>query len=254
MKWSSGGWPFSLLSDNLLGVHQSKSCSTCLVTSPTALSQSSNKSCMLMVCGSVPRNSGLAPALPFMLRAGIFHFALFLTEYSVGLNLNSRLPAPPTSSRRAFTIFIGLLIGSPCSYPMRNPLCASSSVSVAAWLLPMSIDGPFHFTGYTPSRFQVVIGFPSVSRAEIAAVWRLTSSLRLAIQSVTFLESLFNGRVSLMFWYFARPGIRCTNAFSPPSLYSRISYSTERPSHFDQSPRSAPPSSLPRNRIVWAMG
>src|SRR2546423_14857882 len=41
--------------------------------------------------------------------------------------------------------------------------------------------------------------------------------------------------------------------FSPPSLYSNTSYSTERPSHLDQLPRSAPPSSLTRNLRLWAL-
>src|SRR5438132_4334516 len=44
------------------------------------------------------------------------------------------------------------------------------------------------------------------------------------------------------------------NVFSPPSLYSKTSYSTDRPSHLDQLPRSAPPSSLTRNRRLWPVG
>src|SRR5438445_5355690 len=43
------------------------------------------------------------------------------------------------------------------------------------------------------------------------------------------------------------------NVFSPPSLYSKTSYSTERPSHLDQLPRSAPPSSLTRNLRLWPL-
>src|SRR5256886_790062 len=112
------------------------------------------KICMLTLCGLVPMNSGFAPASVLMLRRGASHCALFCTEYSLGLNLNSSLPRPPTSSSFAFTIFIACR----CSYPRRNPLWASSSVSVAAWLAPMSSDGPFQRTGKTPSRFQVAIG------------------------------------------------------------------------------------------------
>src|SRR5207245_1224245 len=118
----------------------------------------------------------------------------------------------------------------------------------------MSSDGPVHFTGKTPSRFQVAIGLPSGSSAEISAVCRLTSILILAIQLATFFVSWLMGRVSLMFWYLARPGIRWTKAFSPPSLYSKTSYSTDRPSHFDQFPRSPSPSILTRNRKLWAWG
>src|ERR1700730_6189981 len=118
----------------------------------------------------------------------------------------------------------------------------------------MSSDGPVHFTGETPSRFQVATGLPSESRAAISAVCRLTSILIFAIQLATFFVSWLMGRVSLMFWYLARPGIRWTKAFSPPSLYSKTSYSTDRPSHFDQFPRSPSPSILTRNRRLWAVG
>src|SRR5438445_12510372 len=207
MNRSAGGWCFWLLKDRRLGVHHSNSSSTCLVTSPTMLSQSSKKIWRLTVRGWLPVYSGFPPALVFMLRGAAFQPADLETEISLGLNLNSRLPAPPTSSRRALTIFASGMLAAPHA---RNPLCESSSVSVAIWLLPMSSEGPFHFTGYTPSRFQVAIGVPSESSAEISAVWRLTSSFRLAIQSVTFFESLLSGRVSLMFWYLARPGMRWT--------------------------------------------
>src|SRR3989442_3371415 len=43
-------------------------------------------------------------------------------------------------------------------------------------------------------------------------------------------------------------------AFSPPSLYSKTSYSTERPSRFDQFPRSPSPSILTRKRRLCACG
>src|SRR2546423_7876728 len=43
-------------------------------------------------------------------------------------------------------------------------------------------------------------------------------------------------------------------AFSPPSLYSKTSYSTARPSHFDQFPRSPSPSILTRKRRLWPWG
>src|SRR5205807_5734665 len=41
---------------------------------------------------------------------------------------------------------------------------------------------------------------------------------------------------------------------SPPSLYSKTSYSTERPSHLDQFPRSPSPSILTRKRRLWPWG
>src|SRR5437762_1834325 len=44
------------------------------------------------------------------------------------------------------------------------------------------------------------------------------------------------------------------NAFSPPSLYSKTSYSTASPSHFDQFPRSPSPSILTRKRRLWPWG
>src|SRR5207237_10716548 len=64
-----------------------------------------------------------------------------------------------------------------CSYPARNPLWASSSVSVATWFAPMSSEGQFHLPGSTPSSFQVAIGLPSVSRRGISARSRLTRTL-----------------------------------------------------------------------------
>src|SRR2546429_3790463 len=148
-KRSVEGWCFLLLTDILLGAHQANSWATCLVPSPIAVSQSSKKICMLMVCGSLPRYSGFAPAFSFMFRGGVCHLALFVTEYSVGLNVNSRLPAPSAACSFARTIF------DIFSSQLRNPLWASSSVSVAIWLAPMSSDGPVHFTGKTPSRVQV---------------------------------------------------------------------------------------------------
>src|SRR5690348_2304875 len=125
---------------------------------------------------------------------GVSHLALLLTEYSVGLNVNSRVPAPSAACNFARTIF------DMCSpFQARNPLWASSSVSVATWLAPISSDGPVHFTGKTPSRFQVAIALPSESSAEISAVCRLTSILIFAIQLATLLVSLLMGRVSLTF-------------------------------------------------------
>src|SRR5438477_989097 len=144
MNRSAGGWCFWLLKDRRLGVHHSNSNSTCLVTSPTMLSQSSKKIWRLTVRGWLPVYSGFPPALVFMLRGAAFQPADLETEVSLGLNLNSWLPARPTASRRALTIFASGFVAAPAA---GNPLWDSSRVSVATWLFPMSREGPFHFTG-----------------------------------------------------------------------------------------------------------
>src|SRR4029077_11548008 len=87
-----------------LGAHQAKSWSPCLVTSPTALSQSSKKICMLMVWCALPLYGASPPALSFMF-GGVYDLALLLTEYSLGLNVNSRVPAPSAACNFARTIF-----------------------------------------------------------------------------------------------------------------------------------------------------
>src|SRR5438128_6657998 len=97
MKISSAGWYFSLLTDVRLGVHQSNSWSTFLVTLPSADSQSSKRICILIVCGALPLYSGSPPDLSFRFPVGACQFALLLTVYSLGLNLNSRPPAPRAS-------------------------------------------------------------------------------------------------------------------------------------------------------------
>jgi len=96
-----------------VGVHQSKSLSTSLLTSPTDSSHSSKKIWRLTVCGLLPTNSGAEPASVCMLRCGCCHCALFFTEYSLGLNLNSSFADPSISSSRALTIFIASCSPSP---------------------------------------------------------------------------------------------------------------------------------------------
>jgi len=120
-----------------------------------------------MVCGHSPGIPAWHQPYLHVSRRNI-HFALFLTSTR---SIEFEIPSspPPDLLEAGFTIFIGLFMGV-LLLTMRNPLWASSSVSVAAWLLPTSIDGPFHFTGRTPSKFQVVIGFPSVSRPNLGGL------------------------------------------------------------------------------------
>ena len=80
---------------------------------------------------------------------------------------------------------------------------------MATLLLMMSSDGPVHFTGTTPARFQVVISSPSMVIAVIDIVCGTTLIMLLWSQSISSSEVESTGRLRRRFVYLHGPRTLC---------------------------------------------
>ena len=98
--------------------------------------------------------------------------------------------------------------------------------------------GPDQRTGITPSRFQLATISPSLVRAVMVAVCRLTPVAKLASQAVSLALSRPTGRLSLTLAYLIRVGSCQTKPLLPPSSRCSMTTSTPSPSQLLNAPSS----------------